>query len=233
MAKRYWASRDAVGSFVELGGRGGTVAQVIAVAGDARFYSLAEPPRPMFTIQRVSGGGSTLLIRTADDPGRLIPAIRGLLSGNDNPLTLMRLRTMQEGLRNSLVVSRVVSTVVLGIGVLAILLASVGLYGVVSYAMAGRAREFGIRMALGATREQIMRLVVGYGSRLALIGGTVGLILGVAATRLMGGLIHGKSSAAIAVASVTVILGTITLIASLVPARRATAVSPATSLRAE
>ena len=233
MARRYWPSREAVGSFVQLGGRGGTTAQVIAVVGDARFYSLAEPPRPMFTIQRVTGGGPTVLIRTTDDPARLIPAIRGLMSGNDNPLTLMQLETMQDGLRNSLVVSRVVSTVILGIGVLAILLASVGLYGVVSYAMAGRSREFGVRMALGATREQIMRLVVGYGSRLAAIGGAIGLVLGIAATRLMRGMLFGDSSALIAVVSVTLILGTITLIASLVPARRATAVSPAASLRSD
>jgi putative ABC transport system permease protein len=233
MARRYWGSREPVGSFVELGGKGGRSARVIAVVGDARFYALAESPRPMYAVERIVGGGGTVLIRTTGDPTSLIPAVRGMMSGNDNPLTLTRLRTMEEALDSSLVVSRVISTVILGIGLLAITLAAVGLYGVVSYAMAGRSREFGIRMALGATREEIMRLVLNYGARLAAIGGVIGLVLGVAATRLMRGMLYGDSSAVIAIVSVAGVLGAITLIASMVPARRATAISPAAALRSD
>lgn len=233
MAKRYWGERDPVGTYVDLGGKGGRPAQVIAVSGNARFYSLAEPPRPTYVIQRVIGGGGTVLIRANDEPARLIPAVRGTMSGNENPLTLVRLRTMDEVLGGSLAVSRMISTVLLGIGFVAIVLAAVGLYGVVSYSMAGRAREFGIRMALGATRESIIRLVVSYGLKLAAVGGVAGLALGLVATRLMRGLLFGDASTAGAFVAVAGMLGAITLVASLIPARRATAIEPSAALRSD
>jgi ABC-type antimicrobial peptide transport system permease subunit len=233
MARRYWGARDPVGTFIQLGGRGGRPAQVIAVVGNARFYSLAEPPVPMFAIERISGGGQTALIRTASDPASLVPAIRGTMSGSDNPMMLMGVRTMEEELRDSLLVSRVISTVLLGIGLVAIVLASVGLYGVVAYSMAGRSREFGIRMALGASHEAIVRLVLGYGARLAIVGGAVGLVLGIVVTRLMQSLLFGEASSVIALFASATMLAMITLVASLLPARRATAVSPASALQAD
>ena len=113
--------------------------------------------------------------------------VRGLMSRNDVPLTLVQLRTMEDILRNSLLVTRAVSNIVMTIGILAVLLAAVGLYGVVSYVMAGRTREFGIRLALGANPSSITRLVLGYGMRLAVIGGAAGIILGLVALRLIGG----------------------------------------------
>ena len=233
MARRYWGDRDPVGTFVRLGGPGGTLVKVIGVAADARFRSLAEAPQPMYAVQHRSEGGGSVLIRTRGDPAALLLAVRGSMSRNDVPFTLVQLRTMQEILHSSLAVSRAVSQTLMAMGVLAIALAAVGLYGVVSYVTAGRAREFGVRLALGATPSSITRLVLGYGVRLAVIGGAAGLILGLAALRGMESMLFGSWAFAPLGVVVGVVLCTVTLVACAIPAIRATAVSPAMALRAD
>ncbi|MGH7468904.1 MAG: ADOP family duplicated permease [Longimicrobiales bacterium] len=233
MARKYWGTRDPVGTFVQLGGPGGTPAEVIGVAADARFISLAEAPHPMYVVQRGLEGGETVLIRTRGDASALLLAVRGSMARNDVPLTLVRLRTMEEILRSSLLVARAVSGTLTAIGILAILLAAVGLYGVVSYVTAGRTREFGIRVALGASPSSITRLVFGYGIRLTVIGGAIGIVLGLAALRRIGDLLFGSWNSAPIAAIVTLVLVAVTLAACAIPALRATALAPATALRSE
>jgi predicted permease len=233
MARRYWGTRDPVGTFVRLGGAGGIPAEVIGVAADARFISLAEAPEPMYVVQRVGEGGWSVLVRTRDDAAALLLAVRGAMSRNDVPLTLVRLRTMEEILHTSLSVTRAVSQILMAIGVLAVLLAAVGLYGVVSYVMAGRTREFGVRRALGANASSITRLVLGYGMRLTVIGGAAGMILGLGALRLMAGMLFGSWSVVALGAGVGLVLGGVTLVACALPAMRATRTSPASALRLE
>ena len=233
MARRYWGDRDPVGTFVELGGRGGRPAEVIGVSSDVRFRSLAEPPEPMYAIQSAGGISHSVMIRTRGDPSALLLAVRGSMSRNDVPFTLAGLRTMEDILRTSLVVSRAVSQTIAVMGMLAILLAAVGLYGVVSYVMTGRTREFGVRLALGATPAIIMRLVLGYGLRLAAIGGIVGLVLGFGALRLVERLLFGSSNVVSLGAVFSVALGAVTLVACALPAMRATRTSPASALRSE
>jgi predicted permease len=233
MARRYWGDRDPVGSLIELGGKGGRPAEVIGVASDARFHSLAEAPQPMYAVQRARGISHTVMIRTRGDPSALLLAVRGSMSRNDVPFALAGLRTMEDVLRMSLVVSRAVSHTVAVMGMLAVLLAAVGLYGVVSYVMAGRTREFGVRLALGATPSALMRLVVTYGLRLAAIGGIAGFALGFGALRLIESLLFGSSSSvSLGVAFGVVLLG-ITLAACAFPALRATRTPPASALRSE
>jgi predicted lysophospholipase L1 biosynthesis ABC-type transport system permease subunit len=222
-----------VGTFVRLGGAGGIPAEVIGVAADARFISLAEAPEPMYVVQRVGEGGWSVLVRTRDDAAALLLAVRGAMSRNDVPLTLVRLRTMEEILHTSLSVTRAVSQILMAIGVLAVLLAAVGLYGVVSYVMAGRTREFGVRRALGANASSITRLVLGYGMRLTVIGGAAGMILGLGALRLMAGMLFGSWSVVALGAGVGLVLGGVTLVACALPAMRATRTSPASALRLE
>ncbi len=233
MARRYWGGRDPVGAFVRLGGRNGTPAEVIGVAGDVRFIALAEAPQPMYVIQRGHLGGGSLLIRAESDASALLLPVRGAMARNDVPYALVRLQTMEEILHASLTVTRAVSRTLMTMGLLALLLAAVGLYGVVSYVMTGRTREFGVRLALGATPRSIARLVLGYGMRLALIGGVVGLALGVGATRLIQGLLYGSAGFASSVPLFALVLGGVTLAACAVPAIRATAASPASALRSD
>jgi predicted permease len=233
MARRYWGTRDPVGSFVRLGGARGTPAEVIAVVSSAHFRSLAEAPQPMFAVQRVTGGGSTVIIRTSDEATSLFPTIRALMSRSDVPLMLVQLQTMEEILRSSLAVSRAVSATLVVIGILAVMLAAVGLYGVVAYVTAGRTREFGVRRALGATPASITRLVLGYGMRLAVIGAMIGAVLGLVAINAIGGLLFGSWSSVPVVAVVAVFLCAVTLAACAIPALRATAASPASALRSD
>jgi predicted permease len=233
MALRYWGTRDPVGTFIEIGGAGGRPAEVIAVSADARFRSLDEPPRPMFAIQRANGGGSTLLIRTASDPERVLGAVRTALSGSDVPLTLVRIRTMDEVLEASLSSARAISSTLAVVGVLAALLAALGLHGVVSYITSGRTREIGVRLALGATRRSISKLVLGYGVRLAFIGGAIGTIVGLAVLRAIGGMLVERASSAVLIAGVWVVLSAITFAACIAPARRAMVIPPASAFRTD
>jgi putative ABC transport system permease protein len=122
---------------------------------------------------------------------------------------------------------------VLVIGLLALLLASLGLYGVVSYVMAGRTREFGIRIALGAGAQNITRMVLGYGLRLTLIGGTIGALLGLGALRLISGMLGGNWSSTSMTAAAAGLLSLVAMLACVIPARRAAATSPAAMLRSE
>ena len=233
MARRYWGERNPVGSFVHPGGRRAAPAEVIAVADDARFLSLAEAPQPMYFVQQAGGAGQTVLVRTRGDASALLLAIRGAMSRNDVPAVLVRLRTMEELLRASLAVTRAITHALLTMGILAVLLAAVGLYGVVSHVMAGRTREFGVRLALGASPASITRLALGYGLRLALIGGLAGMVLGLVALRLMAGLIFGSWSSMSASVGAGLLLSLVMLIACALPALRATATAPATALRSD
>jgi predicted permease len=234
MAERYWPGADPVGASIRLGGPRGTLAPVIGVAADARFRSLGEAPQPMFVVQHGAGGipgGGAVMIRTSGDAEALLLAVRGTMSRNDVPFSLMRVQTMEEILRGSLGVSRAVSGVLLATGVLAIALAAIGLYGVVSYVTAGRAREFGVRMALGATPSSIRRLVLGYGVRVAILGGGTGLILGLGALRAMEGSVFGAWTYAPVGIAVGVALCAVTILACALPAMRATSTPPSTALR--
>jgi predicted permease len=233
MVRRYWGERDPVGTLVELGGKGGRPAEVIGVAADARFHSLTEAPQPMYAIQRARGISHTVMIRTRGDPSAMLLAVRGSMSRNDVPFALAGLRTMEDILHMSLIVSRAVSHTVATMGLLAVLLAAVGVYGVVSYVMAGRTREFGVRLALGATPAALMRLVVTYGLRLAAVGGVIGLALGFGALRLIESLLFGSWSSASLGAVFGLVLCGLTLVACAFPALRATRTPPASALRSE
>jgi predicted permease len=233
MARRYWGGRDPVGAVVRLGGREGVHAEVIGVAADARFRSLAEAPLPLYVVQRAAGGGETLLVRTRDDAAAMLLTVRGLMSRNDVPLTLVQLRTMEDVLRTSLAVTRALSDTVTAIGILAVLLAAVGLYGVVSYVMTSRTREFGVRVALGASPRSLARLVLGYGMRLTVIGGAAGMILGFAALRLISAMLFGSWSVGPIAAVAGMVVGAVMLVACAIPAAKAAGIAPARVLRSD
>jgi predicted permease len=233
MERRYWRERDPIGTLVRLGSASGPAAEVIGVAADVHFRSLAEPPLPMFFVQRHDAEAWNVLVRTTSDPAVTLLAIRDAMGSNDVAFTLSRLRTMEDVLRSSLTVSRAVGGTLLAIGALAIVLASIGLFGVVLYVTAGRTREFGVRLALGATRTQIARLVIGFGMRRAAVGGAIGLSLGMGALRLMESMLFGTSELLPISVAVVMQLATVTLVASAIPARRAMAVPPASALQAD
>jgi len=174
----------------------------------------------------------TLHVRTADDPKRLLTAVRREVATVAPTWMIERPRTLAEHIGASLLPQRIAAGILASFGVVALLLAAVGLYGVVAFAVAQRTREIGIRVALGAQSSEVLRLMLRQGMTLAGIGLLVGLPLAIGAGKLVSGFLLGAGAAdpfVFIVAAVT--LGLVTLVASYVPARRASRVDPIVALR--
>jgi ABC-type antimicrobial peptide transport system permease subunit len=178
----------------------------------------------------------TLLVKSAQQPSGLVAPLRAMIARLDPSLPVFDVRSMDEHLHNgqAFLFTRLGSSFAAVFGLLALALATVGVYGVVSYSVAQRTREIGVRVALGAHLTTILRLVVGQGLRLAWIGAGVGLLLSLATTGVLSSILLGVAPRDPVV--LTIVIGLLTLIsgaACLVPAWRATRIDPRISLRAE
>ncbi len=173
-------------------------------------------------------------VRTAGDPLRMAARIRQELREIDPNLPVLRINTIEEQLSDVLAQDRLTAVLSGFFGVLAVLLASIGLYGVISYTVARRTNEIGIRMALGAQAGDVLRLVIGEGMKLVLMGGVLGLLAALALTRLIKGLLYGVSPTdPLTFAAVALLLLGVALVACYLPARRAAKIDPMVALRAE
>jgi predicted permease len=184
----------------------------------------------------ISGGvtGLTLALRTGPEPLSLVPAVRAQVAGPTRDQPIYAVRTMEQIVSRSVAERRFAMLVLIIFAAAALLLAAVGIYGVMSYAVTRRSRELGIRSALGATRQEILGLVLREGMRLAAVGMVAGLAAAIALTRFMATLLYGVRPAdPITMVGVTLLLGGIALLACYIPARRATAVDPVIVLRCE
>ena len=189
--------------------------------GEARTSASSMQPNSM-----------ALVIRTAVDPASIASSARTALRQIDPELPLYELRTMNESLRNSLSVRRMYSWLLVVFAAVALALAIGGIYGVLSYVVGQRRREIGIRMALGAHRGRVLRLVLRHGARLAAVGITLGLVAAIAITRLMSTLLFGVPAFdPVTYGSVASVLAVTALLAAYAPARRALRVNPQTVLR--
>jgi predicted permease len=226
--------------------------RIVGVVRDAKFagWGLSRPARPMFYVPLAQSvdyknelmkktelrshfiGGITLV--TNVPPGRLEPLLTQALAELDPNLTITRLGTMQQQVELSFDQERAVASLAGLFGVVALLLAAVGLYGVTAYMVAQRTREIGIRMALGAERIKVVRLVLGGASRRVLVGLLLGLPLAIGAGRLISSRLYGVSSwdpLALGVAAVALALSA--FVAAIIPASRAASISPMSALRME
>src|SRR5215475_6990965 len=239
MARRFWPGQSAVGKRIRWGGWNPqgwlTIAGVVA---DVKFSSLeAESPptiyMPVFQAPRIRRD-AVFIARTAADPSSLAAAMRREIAAIDADLPVYDVRTMNRVIAES-VAQRRFTMALLGIFAFAALgLAALGLYGVLSYAVTQRTREIGIRMALGGRRLDALKLVVGQGMKMTMIGALAGLIASLALTRLMKGLLYGVSARdPITFAAVALLLTMVALLACWIPARRATKVDPMVALRCE
>jgi putative ABC transport system permease protein len=176
--------------------------------------------------------GLTLHVRTANNPADTMPVIRREVQALDPDLPLFRLRTMNEHMGVALIEQRM-AALLLGIfGLLALILASVGLYGVMAYSVSQRTRELGIRMALGANPGGILKLILKQGLLLTLIGLTIGLAVSFALTRFLASQLYNVSATdLITFALASSVLTVVALLASFIPARRAARVDPLVALR--
>ena len=207
--------------------------EVIGVVGDAKYDSLRRDIDPTIYVP-ITGSSATFEIRTAGDPKSLIAPIRNLVTQLDNNLPMMYVETQSEHIEQLLSQERIIARVSTFFGLLALLLSCVGLYGLLSYEVTRRTREIGIRMALGARRSDLIRLVVWQGVALALAGTAAGVAAALGIGRLLTKLLFGvKPSDPVTLAAVVVMLIAVALIAAFVPARRATTVDPMIALRYE
>ena len=237
-ARSIWPGETAVGKRFHVGGSNGPVLEVVGVAADMQDLILGETPKPYVfrPLAQSYHPEMTLLARTAGEPKAVIPALRAVVANLDQSLPVFDARTMEEHLRNgqALLFTRIASAFALVFGLLALVLATVGVYGVVSYSVAQRTREIGVRVALGARLPAILRLVVGQGLQLAWLGVGVGLALSMATTGVMSSILYGVAPRdPVVLLVVGGVLTVVAAVASLVPARRATRIDPLTSLRSE
>jgi ABC-type antimicrobial peptide transport system permease subunit len=203
------------------------------VVGDAKYNSLRRDIDPTIYTP-LTGEAASFEVRTGGDPKSVIPAIRDLVNQRDTNLPMIRIATQTEQIERLLSQETIIAKLSSFFGILALVLACVGLYGLLSYEVTRRTREIGIRMALGARRADLIRMVVWQGIALALVGTAVGLGAALAIGRLLKSMLYGvKPSDPVTLLGVTVLLAAVALFAAFVPARRATTVDPVIALRYE
>ncbi len=235
-ARRYWPGLEPLGRRLSFQGDAGPWFEVVGVTGDARYRSLSAPSLPMFYVplEQVEAPRTTLLIRTGSTPAALAAPVRALVHRLEPTLPLEQVGTLQENLSLALLPARAGGVALGGFGVLGLLLASLGVYGVVAFGVSQRRREIGIRIALGADRGAVIGLAVRDGVRLIAVGLGAGLVLAVGGALLARGLLFGLAPLdpiAFLVAPALFLL--VTLAASWLPARRAAGVDPMVAFRAD
>jgi putative ABC transport system permease protein len=209
---------------------------IVGIAGDVRDTALESEAKPCLYIPypQFPSSGMTLVVRGAVDPKPLIPAIRDEVWAVDKDQPVTDIKTMDQSIAESVSPRRFNAVLLASFASLALVLATVGIYGVMSYSVAHRTREIGIRVALGAQSSDVIKLVVGGGMFLVLTGVVIGLAGALALARVMTSLLYGVSATdAMTFAGVSVSLMAIAFFASYIPARRATRVDPMIALRSE
>jgi predicted permease len=243
MAREYWAGRDAVGGRLRIGGDPKRPwVTVVGIVRNVRHNGVAGEVKEKFYVPHTQWHKSvgnliramTLVVRGAGDPAALTSPIREVIRQLDPNLPVADVRTMDDVVGASLSAPRFTSLLLGMFAALALTLSAVGIYGVLSYVVSRRAREIGIRMAVGADAPRVLRMVLGSGLLLSGVGLIIGLAAAVPAAGLMRGLLHGITPLDPATfATVAVVLTAVALGASAVPAWRATRVDPVIALKAE
>ena len=235
LARGVFAGREPVGSEISLDGPKGPWRMVVGVVANTRNYLDREPwPEIFIPYQQQPSLFMTLVLRTGGDPMRLAASARQAIRSVDSNQPVASVQTMDQIVEKT-VAPRRFKMVLLGcFAVLALALGAVGLYGVISYAVTERTHEIGIRMALGARREDVLKLVVVEGAKLTAIGVALGIVSALALTRFLSSLLYGvKPTDPLTFIAVSLILIGVALLASYIPARRATKVDPMVALRCE
>jgi putative ABC transport system permease protein len=236
LARKHWPNEDAIGKRIKISWNDDREDEIVGIVGDVRHSGLDADVRSTiyWPYARNAYGGMALTIRTTGDTASVVSAIRKIVNQQDPDLALADITTMDEVVSRS-VAQRRLMMVMLGIFAgAALLLSAVGIYGVIAYGVTQRTQEIGIRLALGAQRSDVLRMIVGQAAWLSLAGIAIGAAGAFALTRLMADLLfHVKPFDPVTFAAVAAILGLVALLAGYVPGRRATRVDPVVALRAE
>jgi len=235
-ARRFFSGQEAIGRRFNFSGPDNPFWEIVGVAADGKYNSLGEDAKPAFyrPLLRDYSTSATLVARTTGDSKAALAALRNELQRLDPTLPLYNVETLSEHMAVPLFPFRVAATVLGSFGILAIVLAAIGIYGVMSYVVAGRTREIGVRIALGAKRRDVLLLIIRQGMTLAVIGLGIGLLISFGVTQLLAKVLFGVSAAdPMTFAGVCLLLGSIAVVACYIPARRATKVDPLVALRYE
>ncbi len=235
-AQKFFSGQDAIGKRFNWHGPNDPFFEIIGVVPAGKYNSLGEAPKPaLYTpFYRGYSGGVTLVARTHGDPHAVLNAMRAEVQKLDPSISVYGAKTLTEHMGTSLFPARMAAIALGSFGVLALMLAAVGIYGVMSHVVAGRTREIGLRMALGAQWSHVQRLILRQGMMLAVIGSVIGLVIAFGGARLMKSLLYGVSASdPITFLVVGLLLLGIALLACWIPARRASRVEPMIALRAE
>ncbi len=236
MAEQLWQGESAIGKRIFLGTDDHAGLEVIGVVKTGKYRNLAEDPRSFmyFPVTQRRPGIMTLVARTNGDPRNFAGAIRHEMQMLDRTVPLSSVKTMPEHMTWPLWAPNMAASLSLGFGLVALLLSSVGLYSVMAYVVSQRTKEVGIRMALGASRKDVLQMITSQGMRLALIGAVIGLALALALAKVVSSLLIGISGYDLTTfVVVSALLAAVAFVASLLPARRATKVDPLIALRYE
>jgi predicted permease len=239
LAHRFFRRQDPIGRYLRLGGGPNPRSvEIIGVVRDSKYRTLSEAAQP-FLYELLTPGfegpsGTTVLLRTSLPASSLVTDIRAQVRALDKSLPMSPIETMQEHLRAALWPPRMIARLLGSLGLVGMLLAMIGLYGNVAHSVISRTHEIGVRVALGAQRADVLKVFVGQGLRLTLIGVSIGLLAALGLTRFLSNLLYAiKPTDPVTFVGVTLILTAVALLASYIPARRAANVDPMVALRYE
>jgi predicted permease len=232
MARRYWHDDNPIGKRLSFGES--AYVTVIGIVKNAKYYKLREEQLPYMYLPyyQIYEPSMTINAKFEGNPNTIITAIQGELQALDRDLPIIGAKTLAEHMGISLIEQKIAATLLGIFGTLALFLAVVGIYGTISYTVNQRTREIGVRMALGAKQADVLKLILGQAMFLVLIGMTIGLIMALGLTRFISSLLYGVNPAdPLAFAGISFLLISAALLASYLPARKASKIDPAIALR--
>ena len=238
LAEHYWSGESPLGKRIRLTGAGEDAGEwftVVGVAGNVEHYNVHIGPMPILYVpleQRPERALAVAVRTTAADPETMTDEVRRTILELDSELPVDQLRSMGAVVEDNFMVLRMITSLLSAFGVVALVLAAIGIYGVISYLVSQRFHEIGIRMALGAARRDVLWLVLSQTGKLALLGIALGLVGSMGLTRMMAGLLYGVGTMdPVTLGSVAPVLLLVALLASFIPGRRASRVEPMIALR--
>ncbi len=236
LVRRFFANANPIGRAFRTSDKGSWT-QIIGICADTRYEDPHAPPPPIHFDLLSHGNevyGGTYILRTTVKPDSVVPSLRRVAARLDPSLPLINIRTQEEQIAQVTRQERLMATLSLGFGALALLLASVGVYGLLSYKTAERTREIGIRLALGAQQSEVRRMILHEAAVLAAAGLAVGLGITLVLTRLVRSMLYGVApNDPAALAGAAALLFTLAIVAAWLPARRAASIDPVIALRSE
>jgi len=236
LAQRLWPNGDAVGKRLSLQG---DAMQVVGVVGEMRYWAMTDTDRPLifYPLAQHFQNNVTIVVRTGMDPTQITASVKQAVAQLDPEMPVYNIRTLDQQIVSSpmgMAPMRMGTIIAGGQGLIALFLATLGLYGLISHSVKRRTHEIGVRMALGATRSKVLRILIKQGLRLVLIGLGLGLAAAFAVTRALSSVLYGvRPTDMLTFAGVSLLLAGVAIIASYIPARRAMKINPIEALRYE